>query len=219
MTDKEDEKKLMETIKSMSIPLNDIPFPLVIEAISGHKVLPFDPNDSNDKTLLSKLIDAVIYAGNEMVEKGVTARRINEIGNAIEPFVRDGLKHVELSPNTPTGMNNRRQSSGYPDISITFNGKTHYIECKTYNKTNEQSSLRSFYLSPSRNFKVTEDGHHFIVSYEMILDENNGKYKPVYWRILSLDKLLVNVKYEFNTDNKSLYATQNYLILKENRIL
>jgi hypothetical protein len=222
MVDTDYVKNLENIIQRMLTPLKDIPFPLVIKAISGHDVVPFNPSDTEDSQLLDQIEKAVIDAGNQMVLDGVYAKRVNEIGNAVEPFVRDALNKIGLDAATPSDKNGKKQATGYPDLCIRKSGKTHYIECKTYNENTENTSQRSFYLSPSDKFKVTEDGHHFVVSYQMIRIGSNGfkgdRYKPVHWRILSLDKLSVDVKYEFNTDNKELYSREKGLILKEGSI-
>ncbi len=222
MVDEKYVKNLERIIEGMLTPLRDIPFPLVIKAISGHEVIPFDSTDNDDKNLLDLIQSAVIESGKQMVNQGVYARRVNEIGNAIEPFVRDALNILYLTAETPSDKNGKKQSTGYPDLSIIWNGKTHYIECKTYNEKTEDTTQRSFYLSPSDTFKVTEDGHHFLVSYEMARIGSNGsmgdRYKPIHWRILSLEKLTVNVKYEFNSDNRALYSSDRGLILREGGI-
>jgi len=222
MVDNDYVEKLERIIQRMLTPLKDIPFPIVIKAISGQEVVPFNKSDTEDAQLLNEIIKAVINAGRQMVLDGVYAKRVNEIGNAVEPFVRNALNGEGLNADTPSDKNGKKQATGYPDLCIRKNGKTHYIECKTYNENTENTSQRSFYLSPSDKFKVTESGHHFVVSYQMIRIGSNGlkgdRYKPVHWRILSLDKLLVDVKYEFNTDNKGLYSKNNGLILIEGSI-
>jgi len=222
MVDNDYVKRLEEIIQKMLTPLTNIPFPLVIQAISGHYVIPFDPSNKEDLDLLEKIETAVKEAGKQMVLNGVYARRVNEIGNAVEPFVREALNQLGLNADKPADKNGNKQAAGYPDLCIRVNNKTNYIECKTYSEETEHSSQRSFYLSPSDKFKVNEDGHHFIVSYEMVRIGSNGlkgdRYKPVRWRILSLEKLLVDVKYEFNTSNRELYSKENGLILREGSI-
>ena len=222
MVDEDYVRNLERIIQKMLTPLKDIPFPLVIRAISGHEVIPFDQACGEDKNLLDSIKLAVIKAGEQMVSKGVYARRVNEIGNAIEPFVREALNKLGLNADTPSDTAGKKQATGYPDLSIIWKGKTHYIECKTYNETTKDTTQRSFYLSPSDKFKVAEDGHHFLVSYEMTRIGSNGsmgdRYKPIHWMILSLEKLTVNVKYEFNTDNRGLYSSSKGLILSEGEI-
>ena len=222
MADEDYVRNLERIIQKMLTPLKDIPFPLVIRAISGHEVIPFDHACEEDENLLDSIKSAVIKAGEQMVSKGVYARRVNEIGNAIEPFVREALNKLGLNADTPSDKAGKKQATGYPDLSIIWKGKTHYIECKTYNETTKDTTQRSFYLSPSDKFKVAEDGHHFLVSYEMTRIGSNGsmgdRYKPIHWMILSLEKLTVNVKYEFNTDNRGLYSSSKGLILSEGDI-
>lgn len=79
--------------------------------------------------------------------------------------------------------------------------------------------MRSFYLSPSEEFKITKDAHHIVVSFEAFVAGNKrGKYifKCRSWKIISLEKLLVDVKYEFNSDNKRLYSPD--LVLAEGKL-
>ena len=83
-----------------------------------------------------------------------------------------------------------------------------YLECKTFNKDNINTTQRSFYLSPSKNFKIAHDAHHLVISYETYIDRterNNYVFKSNSWKILSIRDLEVDVKYEFNSDNKKLY--------------
>ena len=81
------------------------------------------------------------------------------------------------------------------------------------------TTQRSFYLSPSDSFKVTTDAHHFIISFQIYVDgrlNDKNIYKCSSWKILSIDQLLVDVKYEFNSDNIRLYT--EHLILAEDDI-
>ncbi len=109
---------------------------------------------------------------------------------------------------------------GYPDIEfIDEFGRVNYLECKTFNIENIHTSQRSFYLSPSDDFKVTRDAHHFIISFEIFVKgkkKNNNIYNCRSWKILSIENMEVDVKYEFNTDNKRMYV--NEFILAEGKI-
>ncbi len=76
--------------------------------------------------------------------------------------------------------------------------------------------MRSFYLSPSENFKVTADAHHFVLSYEVYVSgrrKNNNIYKYKSWKLVDVESLELDVKYEFNSDNLRLYKKE--LILAE----
>lgn len=198
---------LENVIKQMLIPLKNIPFNLVIEALTGCKVVPFDSSNKDDKELLEVLKQAIIKAGNEINKNGITSKRPNEVGNYIEEFVRNGLNKFGLQANIPAGKSGRKKSAGYPDLLIYFKDKPYYVECKTYNIDNIATTQRSFYFSPSDDFKVTHNTHHFVFSYEIYIDSKTGKYKCRHWRIISLENLSVDIKNEFNSDNKRLYSS------------
>jgi len=48
-------KNLENIIKQMLHPLKDVPMKLVIEALSGHEIIPFDPKNKEDKEILEVL--------------------------------------------------------------------------------------------------------------------------------------------------------------------
>jgi len=86
-------------------------------------------------------------------------------------------------------------------------------------RDNLKTSFRSFYLSPSDKFKVTSDAHHFVLSYEIYVSgrrKNNNVYKCKSWKLVDLESLILDVKYEFNSDNVRLYNKD--LILAEGAI-
>ncbi len=59
--DKEYTKRLENVIKQMLTPLKDIPFNLVIESLTGKKVIPFDYKNNEDLELLETLKKAAVY--------------------------------------------------------------------------------------------------------------------------------------------------------------
>jgi hypothetical protein len=218
--DEEYTKKLERIIKQMLQPLHDIPFNIVIEAICGCKIIPFDKNDPKDVVILTKLTKVANYAGKEVNREGIRRPRPNEVGNDIEPFVKNALKTFGYFAETPSTKKGVRKTTGYPDIEFVdeFN-RVNYLECKTYNIQNVDTTQRSFYLSPSGDFKITKDGHHFVISFEIFESGRQGNtniYKCNGWKVLSIEKLEVDVKYEFNSDNARLYAKG--LILAERRL-
>ncbi len=152
-------------IKQMLQPVRDIPFSLVIEALSSFKVIPFNPTSKEDKALLDTLISVANEAGDAVNRLGIRRTRPNEVGNDIEPFVKDALINNGYAANIPMTADGKRKATGYPDIEfIDEVGRYSYLECKTYNIENVATTQRSFYLSPSEDFKVTIDAYHFVVS-------------------------------------------------------
>lgn len=210
--------QLENVIKQMLTPLKDIPFNVVIESLTGKKVIPFNGNSSADSELLTTLKRVAVIAGTEINKKGIKSKRPNEVGNYVEPFVKEALNKYYLKAGTPCGKSGKKKSTGYPDILFFYENKPHYLECKTYNLENVSTTQRSFYFSPSEDFKVIHDAHHFMISFEMYLSGRNI-YKCRHYKILSLDSLLLDVKYEFNSDNRRVYSgTSGTVVLADGEI-
>ena len=75
-------------------------------------------------------------------------------------------------------------------------------------------TIRTFYLSPSEDPKVTKDTLHFLMSFELNRVQRGSKevFIPVSWQIYSLESLLVKLKLEFNASNRDLYLKKTPLI-------
>ncbi|MBI3754051.1 MAG: hypothetical protein HY266_08445 [Deltaproteobacteria bacterium] len=216
MTDKDYVAKLENVIKQMLTPLKDIPFNLVIESLTGKKVIPFDFKNPEDGEILNVLKKVAVRAGQEINKNGIESKRPNEVGNYIEAFVKGAMQQYDLSPDVPAGITGKKKATGYPDIIFFFKDEPYYLECKTYNLENISTTQRSFYFSPSDDFKVIYDTHHFILSYEMVLDGRNGDkniYRCKHYKILSLESLSLDVKYEFNSDNQRMYSGKDGTII------
>ena len=170
--------ELRGLISQMLKPLNNLKFNLVIEGLSGYKILPYNPNDTKDTQLLQKLTTIANTTGNEINKIGIHKTRPNEAGNEIEKFIKEAMIKENFTPQTPLTQTGKRKSAGYPDIEFKDQfDRTTYLECKTYNTDSENSAFRSFFVSPSNDFKVTENAHHFMLSFEMYNSEQkNNKY-------------------------------------------
>jgi len=209
-------EQLERVIRQMLQPLKNVPFNLVIKALSGHEVISFDPNDDYDARLLEKLRQVAQAAGRRMNQGGVRSRRPNEVGNYIEPYIRAAFNELGIEADIPETQRGRRKAAGYPDIIFYFEGRPNYLECKTYNARNTKTTQRSFFLSPPaerKDFKVSRDAHHLLLSYETVRiapqdEQGMATYKFSNWKLLALDNLLLDVKYEFNSDNARLYGLE-----------
>lgn len=210
-------KELEETISQFLKPLKNIPFKIAIKAMSGCKVIPFDKNNSDDKELLKDLIEATKIAAKNANQKGIFTRRENEVGNHIEPFMIEALNQIGLEADRPETREGKKKAVGYPDIFVRDRkGRPNYIECKTYNERNYQTTQRSFYFSPAErltDFKVIYDARHLIISFKIERAEREGKraFVPVYWKIFSTDNLIGQIKHEFNSTNKQMYTPEALL--------
>lgn len=222
MSDKDYVNRLENVIKQMLTPLKDIPFNLVIETMTGKKVMSFDFKDSDHKKVLELLKQTALISGKAISKIGILRPRPNEVGNDIEPFVKNALNSLELNADVPTVPSGNKKSTGYPDILFWFNKRPYYLECKTYNIENIETTQRSFYFSPSDEFKVIHDAPHFLLSFEIYVAGESGRnhiYKCKHYKILSLSALSLDVKYEFNSDNKRMYSGKDgTIILDEGEI-
>ena len=210
-------KELEKTISQFLKPLKNISFKIAIKTMSGCNVIPFDKDNPQDQQLLKDLIEATKIGAKNANQRGIFTRRENEVGNHIEPFMIDALNKIGLKADRPETKEGKKKAVGYPDIFVKDrNNRPNYIECKTYNERNYQTTQRSFYFSPAErptDFKVIYDARHLIVSFKIERAEREGKsaFVPVYWKIFSTDNLIGQIKHEFNSTNKQMYTEEALL--------
>jgi hypothetical protein len=123
MKNNEYTKRLENVIKQMLRPLKNIPFNLVIETMTGKKVISFDFAKSDHKDVLKLLKQSALKAGKEINKTGISRTRPNEVGNDIEPYVRDSLNVLGLNADIPTGPSGHKKAMGYPDIIFKYKSK------------------------------------------------------------------------------------------------
>lgn len=207
-------KSLEKILSKFLRPIKDVPFPICIKALTGYNVLSFDISSQQNGILLEKLIEAAKKAGAEVYKEGIFTERPNEAGNHIEPFVISALNKMGLKADKPISKSGKRKTAGYPDIEIKDEfGRTVYLDCKTYNSSAKETSFRTFYFSPSEDPKITKDAFHLIFSFELIRAERKGRnaFIPISWQIYTLECLRVQIKHEFNANNKKLYKKEALL--------
>ncbi len=119
-------KGLENVIRQMLTPIRNIPFDIVIRAMTGFKVIVFDKNKKEDKKLLQNLSKAAKIAAQKVAKTGGIKRpRPNEVGNDLEPFIEIALKEVGYADaGKPRGKSGKGKSAGYPDREFTDNGRT-----------------------------------------------------------------------------------------------
>jgi len=201
-------RQLEQVIGRFLEPIKDIPFPVAIKALTGFKVLAFDLTFDLDRKVLEQLSQAACRAGHGAHRNGIFSARPNEAGNHIEPFVVRALQEVGLKATKPISKSGKKKTAGYPDIQIEDEtGRIIYLECKTFNIKSQRQSFRTFYFSPSEDPKITRDAFHLLMSFQLTTAERKGRnaFVPVSWQLYTLDKLLVQVKHEFNASNVDLY--------------
>lgn len=206
--------RLRERLRALRTDLHDVPLPVIIDAWSGHAVRPWQGECREQLAVIAADVLASIN------RDGITAARANEAGNAVEEHVLTALAMHGLRPGRPAGPSGRARSAGYPDLEAfaPAGDAAFYIEVKTYSAATEDSSQRTFYLSPSEDFKVTRDAFHLLIAIELVRGKGNsgaGMYHAVRARWLDLSRLTCDLKHEFNASNRDLYEDEGGLIVIE----
>ncbi len=198
----------LATLTELTKPAKKIPFKDVILATTQHRILDFDTNNPAHVALRKKILQAATLAGERAGTNGLAATRANEAGNHLEPFVRAALREAGMAARVPVNTAGDAQATGYPDIEISGDPPC-YLELKTYNATTANTTQRSFYYSPSAHSKVTRDALHFLLAYELAKSDRGGKtvFIPVHWKLITLENLQVDLKFEFNQSNRGLYGS------------
>jgi len=208
------EKQLEDVLAQFLKPIRGIPFEVVIRALCEAEVLKFDLARDDNRALLKQLKEAMRAACRKVQARPIDRPRPNEVGNDMERFVISALQEVGLDTAPPRTRDGKGKSTGYPDVRIETTDLPVFLEVKTYAAANHATTQRSFYLSPSDDPKVFEDGNHLLVGFEIV--HNGNLFKPVAFEIIDLYGLECDMKSEFNSDNKRLYQKER--LLAEERI-
>ncbi len=190
-------------------PAKRIPFKEVILATTQHRILDFDNHNAAHRALFQKLSTAAAAAERKARAEGVFSTRANEAGNHMENFVKAALKEAGLPARTPVTTKGEAQSTGYPDVEILSDPPC-YLELKAYNATTADTTQRSFYYSPSEHPKVTRDALHLLLAYKLEKTTRGRKPAliPIHWKLITLQDLQVDLKFEFNQSNRGLYGKE-----------
>lgn len=213
MTDRE--KKLEAIIEKLIQPIKGIPFEIVVKSLCAVDVLPFDKTNAEHQSLLDKIANAMRKVCKAAHDQPICRLRPNDVGNDIESFVIDALQSVGLQSAKPKTLNGKGKTTGYPDVRIETADGPVFLEVKTFAAANHETTQRSFYISPTDDPKVHDDGLHLLVGFEVNRYQN--KYLPVAFTIVDLYGLDCDIKFEFNSDNKRLYAA-NRVIYSERMV-
>lgn len=211
MDDRERAEILEAALAQLLQPLKNIPFSTVVRSLANHSILPVDKGDPLDAALINQLSAAAASCGIAVRNNPILRPRPNEVGNDIEPYVMRGIVAAGLKCERPTTAGGALKSTGYPDIIVwdAANRPT-YLECKIFSAETANTSMRSFYLSPSDDFKVVHDARHLLMAFQMEAtatpNSRNSEYRAVSFKLVDLHDLLCDVKYEFNSDNRRLYG-------------
>lgn len=217
MEDKERLKILEQALAQMLKPVKGIPFSVIVKSLAERQVIQIDKNDPKDIALLKKLDWAIHSCAAELKSNPIKRPRPNEVGNDVEAYVMRALRKTGLKPDRPKSKAGIGKSTGYPDLILhDDSGRATYLECKIFAHGTAATTMRSFYLSPSKEFKISVDARHLLLAFGMeampVTGSRNSQYLPKSFKLVDLHDLLCDVKYEFNSDNRRLYAPSMILL-------
>lgn len=219
MNDSERAEQLENLLATFLKPIKGIPFPVVIKAICGNAVEKIDPQNADDAALIDALMVTARLTCEAVLENPIRRPRPNEVGNDLEPFVKEAALIAGLQSEAPRSKTGRGQQVGYPDLLIhDAAGRPTYLEVKSYADGTAPTTMRSFYLSPSANPKVFMDARHIVLGFGMkatLIDgSRDSYYTAISYKLINLFELECDVKYEFNSDNRRMYS-DNLLLASE----
>lgn len=211
MNDKERLELLEAALAQVIKPLKGLPFNVIIRALAGHQVFPIDKEAPEDVALVEKLKEAAAIVGQSVRATPIKRPRPNEVGNDIEGYILNALTRVGIRCVRPTSSDGRGKATGYPDLLIIESGdRATYLEAKIYGADTAETTMRSFYLSPSESFKVSRDARHLLMAFEMVRtpipNSNLSAFHAKSFKLVDLHDLVCDMKSEFNSDNRRLYA-------------
>lgn len=192
--------------------LHDIPFPVVVHAVSGKSVLPIEPQDPVlDR--LADVFDQTLAAINDPAHPIHQTARINEASAHIEKEILTRLQAVpEWQAGIPLNEKNTGQRPGYPDIRLDVGGgRIFYLDPKLYSEKTRDTTLRTFYFEPKKDTnKIRDDAVHLLIGWR-----HNEQAPPdrrfEHWEIIDLSHLRVRLKAEFQASNREIYIPEAIL--------
>lgn len=216
MNEQQQIAELEAVLEQFLKPIKNIPFGLIMKSMSGHPILPMERDLEADQVLIEQLAHVAQLTGELVRAKPIRRNRPNEVGNDIEMYVIEAAAKLGFTAERPKARSGKLKSTGYPDILLTGeDGRPTYVECKIFGEGSELTTMRSFYLSPSDDFKVTMAARHLLLAFgvdrEPIPQSRDSLYRATSFKLVDLSGLKCDVKYEFNSDNQRLY--QEALIL------
>lgn len=197
----------------------DFDFPLVVEAVSGKKVLPASERGSRVRVTaaITAVMDELLVEMNAEGSPTRGLRRINEGSRFFEDGLLEGLEKLDgITCGIPPTRKDAAQRSGYPDLRITdeATGDVYYLDPKLMERGSVTSRLRTFYFEPKDNtLKITEDASHLLLGIEH--DGKDGVWEFLGYQLVDLSSLKVRLKAEFQASNRDLYHESSVLEKRE----
>jgi len=198
--------------------LENVRFAEVVEAVSGHSVVPVDAGVDSDAEMLARIhavVDAMLLDLANPAHPVHGEKRINETSRHIEQYLLEYLnREQDLECHIPVNAAGDVQRSGYPDLRVVHrpSGRVFYLDPKVYKKSSETSSFRTFYFEPKRETnKILDDASHLILGIGHG-GKVDGRWQFESWKLVDLVNFRVRLKAEFQASNRDLYQQEAILL-------
>jgi hypothetical protein len=203
----EDTQDSLSAIFLLSKKVGHVAFSDVVRASSGFSVVPIDAtNDKLDKELITNFnsILSRFLKTSTSTRSRFQGSRVNEVGRRIEELLVNELNKQPLSVK-------KLGSAGYPDIEISHNGRTIYLEMKTSSVILD-SSFRYFYYTSGK--KIKSNAKHLLLDIT-VSEESPHYWKIEKWALSDLSRLKLRLKCEFNASKSDLLDKEARLLLSQ----
>ena len=207
-------EKLKEAAKVFLKPMEELPFPVVIEAMTGRQIVPYIEED--DGNLIAALSRACIKTVNDSSKSPVEANRPNDVSAKVEKMLQANLTDGGITAERPKAAETRKASAqGYPDLLLWDGRRPTYLEVKVSRVENiTKGSARNFFYQPTQNSKITHSARHLLCGFS-IKESGEKKWILHEWTVTDLWFLKVKLKPEYNADNLEIYRREA-VIMKGN---
>jgi hypothetical protein len=208
-------EQLKEAAKIFLKPMERLPFPVVIEAMTGKEVLPVLQRPE-DLSLLAKLSQACIEAVVISQQNPIAANRANDVSTLIEKLLEVTINKTGLKCECPRPLAGR-VPGGYPDRLVWQADKPTYLEVKVSREQNmDQGSARNFFYQPTANTKIIHSARHLLAGFA-VREISEKSWILVNWKLVDLWFLRVKLKPEYNADNLEIYRHEAILLKGDDR--
>ena len=194
--------------------LHGIPFPDIIAAATGKKVIPVNresPEDRRTIEAIGKACDETLKRLNAPNSPIQGIARINEVSSHVEDSLRELLNATPgFTCDFPHTANDKVQRSGYPDLRVVNvqTKRVFYLDPKLYAAGSRDSSFRTFYFEPKvATNKVRDDAVHLIAGLEH-QPRQEGRWQFTRWDLVDLSSFRVKLKAEFQGSNRDMYRPE-----------
>lgn len=205
--------ELIKHLLAQDLGTRTFPFPDVVHAATGKKVIAYHANNSAHQEMheaIRQAANAAMLAMNAEASPVRKLRRINEASRFFEDHLRKSIQaHPAFTCSIPKNPLGREQRAGYPDLLVTHRAKdgtlTHaYLDPKLFEEKSRASSLRTFYYEPRPHTnKIQHDAVHFLLGFSH--DGKEGAWQFTGWDLCDLSRFHVRLKAEFQASNRNIY--------------